>query len=107
MSYRPERVAEQLHKEISRLLMHGVKDPRVGLVSISQVELNRDHSQAKVFVTVTGDEASTCRAITGTEYMGADIFRQVPSLPPHIFPDHSAAVPRGYRQLQCLSSQLR
>ncbi len=56
-SYRPERVGEQLHKEISRLLTHGIKDPRVALVTVTGVTLTRDLSSAKVFYNVT-DEAS-------------------------------------------------
>ena len=55
-SYRPERVGEELHKEISRLLMHGIKDPRVASVMITGVNVTRDLSLAKVFFNVT-DEA--------------------------------------------------
>lgn len=56
-SYRPERVGEQIHKEISRLLTHGIKDPRVSLVTVTGVNLSRDLSLAKVFYNVT-DEAN-------------------------------------------------
>lgn len=55
-SYRPERVGEELHKEISRLLMHGIKDPRVASVMVTGVSVTRDLSLAKVFFNVT-DEA--------------------------------------------------
>lgn len=55
-SHRPERVGEQLHKEISRLLMHGIKDPRVASVTVTGVNVTRDLSLAKVFFNVT-DEA--------------------------------------------------
>ncbi len=37
--YRPERVAEQIHKEVSQLLTHGVKDPRVALVIVTGVNV--------------------------------------------------------------------
>jgi len=56
-SYRPERVGEQIHKEIARLMMHGVKDPRVVPVSVTGVKVSKDLSIAKVFFTVL-DEAS-------------------------------------------------
>ncbi len=55
--YRPEKVAEQIHKEIAQLMMQGIKDPRVAPVTITGVQVSRDLSVAKVFFTVT-DEAS-------------------------------------------------
>ena len=56
-SYRPERVAEQIHKEIAQLMMHGIKDPRVAPVTITGVKVSRDLSVAKVYFSVI-DEAN-------------------------------------------------
>ncbi len=56
-SYRPERVGEQIHKEVTRLLMRGIKDPRVASVTITGVTLTRDLSLARIYFTVT-DEAT-------------------------------------------------
>ena len=56
-SYRPERVGEQIHKEIAQMMMQGIKDPRVAPVVITGVNVSRDLSVAKVYFTVT-DEAS-------------------------------------------------
>lgn len=49
---RSERVAGQLRRELAQLVQHEVKDPRVGFVSISDVEVTRDLAHAKVYVTV-------------------------------------------------------
>lgn len=49
---RPERVADFLRKELSEVMQHEMRDPRVGLASITDVEVSRDLSHAKVFVTV-------------------------------------------------------
>ena len=38
MFKRSEKVAEAIHEEISRLLINGVKDPRVGLVTVTGVK---------------------------------------------------------------------
>ena len=56
-SYRPERVGEQIHKEITRLLTQGIKDPRVSAVLITGVKVTRDLGLARVFFTVS-DEAT-------------------------------------------------
>ncbi len=58
-SYRPERVAELIHKELSQRLRLEVKDPRVTPISITSVEVNRDLSRAVVtFLPLGGGEAS-------------------------------------------------
>jgi ribosome-binding factor A len=49
---RAERVAGQLRRDLARLIQQEVKDPAVGFVSVSDVEVTRDLSHAKVFVTV-------------------------------------------------------
>ena len=49
---RSERVAGSLRRELARLIQLEIKDPDVGFVSLSDVEVTRDLSHAKVFVTV-------------------------------------------------------
>ena len=48
---RPERVADFIRKELSQIMQHQMRDPRIGLASITDVEVSRDLSHAKVFVT--------------------------------------------------------
>jgi ribosome-binding factor A len=49
---RSERVAGTLRRELAQLIQKEVKDPDVGFVSLSDVEVSRDISHAKIFVTV-------------------------------------------------------
>lgn len=49
MSFRMERIAEQLRAELARLLREEVSDPRIGLVSLTRVEVARDLATAQVF----------------------------------------------------------
>jgi ribosome-binding factor A len=49
---RSERVAGQLRRDLARLIQLEIKDPDVGFVSLSDVEVTRDLSHAKVFITV-------------------------------------------------------
>ena len=55
--YRPEKVAEQIHKEASRILMHNIKDPRIATVNITAVKVSKDIGSARIYFTVL-DEAS-------------------------------------------------
>lgn len=49
---RSERVAGQLRRDLATLIQKEIKDPEVGFVSLSDVEVSRDLSHAKVFITV-------------------------------------------------------
>jgi ribosome-binding factor A len=49
---RSERVAGQLRRDLAKLIQQEIKDPEVGFVSLSDVEVTRDLSHAKVFITV-------------------------------------------------------
>ncbi|WP_054672057.1 30S ribosome-binding factor RbfA [Parasalinivibrio latis] len=54
---RTQRVSQQIHKELAIILQREIKDPRIGMVTISGVDVSRDMSYAKIFVTfLTTDE---------------------------------------------------
>ncbi len=53
---RSRRVAEQLQKEVATLLQREFKDPRVGFVTVSGVDLSGDLMYAKIYVTFLGIE---------------------------------------------------
>lgn len=55
---RAQRVAEQIHKEVSALLVKGLKDPRIGFVTITGVEVTPDLHLARVYFTVVGEEGA-------------------------------------------------
>lgn len=48
---RSSRVSQQVQKELARILQQEVKDPRIGMVTISGVDITRDLAYATVFVT--------------------------------------------------------
>lgn len=56
---RSERVAGQLRRDLARLIQREIKDPAVGFISLSDVEVSRDLSHAKVFITVFEPEKAT------------------------------------------------
>jgi ribosome-binding factor A len=53
---RTDRVAQQIQKEIAVILQREIKDPRLGMVTVSAVEVSRDLSYAKIFITVFNTE---------------------------------------------------
>ena len=59
------RLNEQLKRELAELIRVDVRDPRVGLVTVTAVEVTNDLSLARVFVQVTGTEAEVAEALAG------------------------------------------
>jgi ribosome-binding factor A len=53
---RRDRVSEAIRKEVSTILHSELKDPRLGFVTITRVELTQDLRSAKVFFSVLGKE---------------------------------------------------
>ncbi|MGC8489990.1 MAG: 30S ribosome-binding factor RbfA [Clostridia bacterium] len=53
---RAERVAEAMQTELAAMLQREIKDPRVGFVSITRVDLARDLAVARVYVSVLNPE---------------------------------------------------
>lgn len=52
MSSRAQRVADQMQREIATLIQMEVNDPRVGMVSITAVDVSKDLVYANIYVTV-------------------------------------------------------
>lgn len=48
---RPRRLAEAIRREISALLVNGIKDPRLGMVTVMDVSVSGDLRYAKVFIS--------------------------------------------------------
>ena len=54
---RARRVSDQIQRELAGIIQLEMKDPRLGMVTVSAVEVSRDMSYAKVFVTFLGLDA--------------------------------------------------
>ena len=62
---RRARIADQIQRELAEIIRLELRDPRVGLVTITAVELSRDQSHARVFFTVLGADAQGREALEG------------------------------------------
>jgi ribosome-binding factor A len=55
---RSERIADYLRRELGLLIQREMRDPRVFMTSVTEVEVSRDFSHAKVYVTVLGKDTA-------------------------------------------------
>ncbi len=72
------RVADQIQKDLSEILTFELKDPRVGLVTITEVQVTPDYAYAKVFFTTLNDsEESIQETLQGLEKANGFIRNQL------------------------------
>jgi ribosome-binding factor A len=61
---RPERVAQLIRRELADIIANRLRDPRIGQwVSVTDVEVTRDLSFARIFVSVLGSEEEQRRSL--------------------------------------------
>lgn len=53
---RSDRIAEQIQRELAEMIRTELKDPRVGFITLTSVQVTRDYSHAKVYYTVMNSE---------------------------------------------------
>lgn len=64
---RVSRVAELIKREVSQMLLNGIKDDRVGtgMVSVTDVDVSGDLQHAKIFVSIYGTEEAKAETMAG------------------------------------------
>ncbi len=67
MAERLDRLAHTIKREVSRILATEVKDPRLGMISITDVEVSRDLAVAKIYFSQLGGEEERARTLDGLE----------------------------------------
>jgi len=60
---RTRRVGEQMQRELAALLHEELKDPRLGMISVSGVEVSRDLAHARVYISVLGGEETVSETL--------------------------------------------
>lgn len=74
---RAERIAQALKKEVSSIIHDKLKDPRIGFVTVSRVELTQDLQYAKIFFSVLGTEKEQLDSKEALESAVGFIKRQI------------------------------
>ena len=65
---RTRRVGEQIQRELASIIQQQLRDPRLGMVTISGVEVSKDMSAAKVFVTSLDESTDHKKTIEALQH---------------------------------------
>ena len=76
-SNRPQKVGQLIQKELGNLLIEGLKDPRIGFATITEVRVTGDLRQAKVFVSVYGTDKERQDSLEGLTAAAGFLKRQL------------------------------
>jgi ribosome-binding factor A len=76
---RPERVADQIRGELGSLLTRDVRDPGIGFVTVTRVQLTPDLQTARVYYTVLGDPTSRRNSSRALDRAAPFLRRQIGS----------------------------
>ncbi len=99
---RAHRVAEQMKKELGEILTRKIKDPRGGFVTVTDVEVTGDLQQAKIFISVLGDEKEKQDTLLGLSkakgFIRSEIGQRIRlRKTPEIYFEFDEALERGNR----------
>lgn len=99
---RRARIADQVQRELAELIRTELRDPRVGMVTLTGVEVSGDQSHAKVFFTVLGGEPVAKEALEGLSraagFLRTGIARRLSTRSvPELHFEHDESVERGMR----------
>jgi len=79
--HRPERVAELIRQAVAEFLTSNVRDPRIGFVTVTRVEVSADLSHASIWVSVMGSEEEKARTLEGLDsaarFLRSEVSRQL------------------------------
>jgi ribosome-binding factor A len=74
---RRDRVSEQIRRELAELIRTELKDPRVGMVSITDVEVSADYAHAKVFFSSMAGREHLSSVLTGLQKAAGFLRREL------------------------------
>ena len=77
MMRRPQRLAESLKVEIAEVVGFELEDPRIDMVTVTDVEVADDLRDAKVYVVVPGSEADINKALKTLQHAATFVRQQV------------------------------
>jgi ribosome-binding factor A len=77
MGRRAERLAEEIREQVARMIASDLKDPRLGFVTVTRVELAHDLGHARVHVGVLGSEAERRKSLAALEQASGFVRREL------------------------------
>ena len=76
-SQRCRRIGDQLRAEISSMILRDIKDPRIGFVTVMDVEVSPDVGQATVYYTVYGTDQEKADSLSGLKSTASFMRREL------------------------------
>jgi ribosome-binding factor A len=109
---RGQRVAGQIRRELAELIQLELKDPRVGFVSLTDVELTPDYAHAKVFFTAMAGTAGVPEILAGLQRASGFLRRELSKrIRIHTLPElhfhYDKSVEEGSRLSQLIDQTVR
>lgn len=106
---RSRRIADQVQRELSEIIRLELKDPRVGMITITDVDVSPDNKNARVFFTVLGDQKRVDDATDGLTRAAGFLRsclaqRMEMRSVPHLQFRYDASVERGMRISQLIDT---
>ncbi|MDY7575621.1 30S ribosome-binding factor RbfA [Actimicrobium sp. CCI2.3] len=95
------RVADQIQRDLAEIVAYELKDPRVGMITVTEVQLTPDYAHAKVFFTMLSDDKESIKnTVTGLKIASGFIRGQLGRrLHVHTLPElhfvHDTSTARG------------
>lgn len=77
MGRRAERMTEEIREQVARMIAFELKDPRLGFVTVTRVELAEDLGHARVMVGVLGGEAERDKSLAALQQASGFVRRQL------------------------------
>jgi ribosome-binding factor A len=74
---RSEKIADLVRKEVAEMLVKTVKDPRIGLITITRVTVTEDCRSARIHYSVSGSDEERARSMKGLESARGYIRREL------------------------------
>lgn len=109
---RSQRVVEQIRRELAELIRLEVKDPRVGFITLTDVEITPDYAHAKVFFTSMRGEEGLDEILVGLRRASGFLRRELGKrVRIHTLPElhfqYDSSVERGSRMSQLIDQVVR
>jgi ribosome-binding factor A len=106
---RSRRIAGQIQRELSDIIRLELKDPRVGMITLTDVEVTPDNAHARVYFTLLGDAARVKETAAGLRhaagYLRSELAQRLKlRIVPELHFEYDASVERGARLSQLIDT---
>jgi len=106
---RSRRIAGQVQRELSDVIRLELKDPRVGMITLTDVEVTPDNAHARVYFTLLGEASRIDEATAGLQHAAGYLRSQLAHrlklrVVPQLHFEYDASVERGIRVSQLIDA---